>query len=327
MFRRVFLLTLLCQISCFSGIQPVNASPFKVGLLTPGPISDKGWNAGAYEGLMAIRDRLGAKVSHVQVKSPAEHEEHFRSYADEGYNLVFGHGFEFQDAAKRVGLDFPETFFVTTSGNTVTRNVGAMVFELEEATYLLGLLAGKMTRSGVVGLVGGVEIPSVESTFIAFEAGAKAARPDCKVLRTYTGSWEDTALAREATLAQISQGADFFFHNANEAGPGVFQAVSEKKSEGIYAFGSNKNQNEEAPEVILGSAVIDLPNAFVQIAQQVQQGIFQAGVTRFGLKSGVISLVLNPKLLAKIPQPVQDAIEDAQRKIIEGTLKVPRGNF
>ncbi len=327
MFRHVVQSMILCALCSLIGTPPSEGEQMKVGLLTPGPISDKGWNAGAYEGLMAIKDRLGAKVSHVQVKSPAEHEEHFRSYADEGYNLVFGHGFEFQDAARRVGADFPGTFFVTTSGNTVTQNVGAMVFELEEATYLLGMLAGKMTRKGVVGLIGGVEIPSVESTFLAFEAGAKAARSDCKVLRTYTGSWEDTALAREATLAQISQGADFLFHNANEAGPGVFQAVTEKSADGIYAFGSNKNQNEEAPDVILGSAVIDLPNAFVQIAQQVQEGTFKAGVTRFGLKSGVITLVLNPKLLPRIPQEIQAGIEETQAKIIAGELKVPRGNF
>jgi basic membrane lipoprotein Med (substrate-binding protein (PBP1-ABC) superfamily) len=321
-----FSLTIACCLSLLFSPSALSQS-FKVGLLTPGPISDKGWNAGAYEGLMAIKEKLGARVSHVQVKSPAEHEEHFRSYADEGYQLVFGHGFEFQDAAKRVGDEFPETFFVTTSGNTVTKNVGAMVFELEEATYLLGFMAGKLTRTGKVGLIGGVEIPSVASTFLAYEAGAKFARPDCVVLRTYTGSWEDSALAREATLAQISQGADFFFHNANEAGPGVFQAVSENKAKQIYAFGSNKNQNDEAPEVILASAVINLPGAFLKLAEQVKAGSYQAGVTRFGIKSGIISLVLNPRLTADIPPTVLDEVKKIQAGIVEGKLKVPRGNF
>lgn len=327
MFRYLFRIILSCVVCQIWLISPGQGKDFKVGLLTPGPVSDKGWNAGAYEGLMLIHTRLGAKVSHVQVKSPAEHEEHFRSYADEGYDLVFGHGFEFQDAAKRVAADFPGTFFVTTSGNTVTQNVGATRIQLEEVTYLLGLMAGKMTRTGVVGLIGGVEIPSVESTFIAFEAGAKSARGDCKVLRTYTGSWEDTALAREATLAQISQKADFIFHNANEAGPGVFQAVMEKKDSGVYAFGSNKDQNNEAPEVILASAAIDLPGLFVQIAEQVQKGTYRTGVTRFGLKTGVISLVLNPKLTDRIPATVLAAIEEAKERIIAGDLIVPCNNF
>jgi len=325
--RSIWFASFLSVCAILIPIPPVSAEPFKVGLLTPGPISDKGWNAGAYEGLVAIKDKLGAEISHVQVKSTAEHEEHFRSYADEGFRLVFGHGFEFQRAAKRVGRDFPNTFFVTTSGNTVTENVGAMVFELEQATYLLGFLAGKMSKSGVVGLVGGVEIPSVESTFMAFEAGALAANKKCKVLRTYIGSWEDSALARSATLAQISRGADFLFHNANEAGPGVFQAVMENREKGIFAFGSNKNQNQEAPEVILASAVIDLPGAFVEIARQVKVGEYKSGVHRLGMKSGVISLVFNPKLEDKIPAEVRAEIEKTRSEILEGKLQVPRGDF
>jgi len=311
-------------LSCFS---PVSAEDFQVGLLTPGPISDNGWNAGAYEGLMKIKEETGAKVSHVQVRSPAEHEEHFRSYGEEGFDLVFGHGFEFQDAARRVGRDFPDTFYITTSGNTVTKNVGAIVFELEEATYLLGRLAAQMSKSGTVGLVGGMEIPSVESTFIAFEAGAKSANPDCAVLRTYIGSWEDTALAREATLAQINRGADFIFHNADAAGAGVFQAVSENRAKGVYAFGSNKNQNNEAPDSILASAVIDIPGALLQIGQKVKAGEYEAGVTRFNLNSGVITLEFNDRLRDRIPDEVDEDLVKVKKEIQSGNLKAPRGDF
>src|SRR5207245_478144 len=87
------------------------AAHFRVALLTPGPISDAGWNAGAYEGLLRIRDSLGAEVSQVETKTPAEFEEAFRDYARRGYSLVFGHGFEFQDAAARVGAEYPNTIF------------------------------------------------------------------------------------------------------------------------------------------------------------------------------------------------------------------------
>src|SRR3954468_15514025 len=101
-------------------------SSFKVALLTPGPISDKSWNGGAYEGLMAIRDSLGATVSHIQTKTPAEFDENFRQYGAQGFNLVFGHGFEFQDAALRVAPDFPRTLYVTTSGSTSGPNLAGM---------------------------------------------------------------------------------------------------------------------------------------------------------------------------------------------------------
>jgi len=94
-------------------------SDFKVALLTPGPISDKSWNGGAYEGLMAIRDSLGATVSHIQTKTPAEFDENFRQYGAQGFTLVFGHGFEFQDAALRVAPDFPNTKPLESGFSTV----------------------------------------------------------------------------------------------------------------------------------------------------------------------------------------------------------------
>ena len=105
-----------------SNLPPVGRSAtnksFRVALLTPGPISDQSWNGGAYQGLLRIRDSLGATVSHIQTKTPAEFEEKFRQYGAQGYDLVFGHGFEFQDAAVRVGPEFPKTIYVTTSGST-----------------------------------------------------------------------------------------------------------------------------------------------------------------------------------------------------------------
>src|SRR5215475_3960039 len=137
---------------------------FKVALLSPGPVSDAGWNALAYEGLLAIRDQLGAEISQVQTTTPAEFEAGFRDFGRRGFNLVFGHGFEFQDAAAAVAPDFPHTVFITTSGNTVRPNVAPLRFMLEEATYLEGIIAGSMSQSGKAGVVGGIEIPSVKST-------------------------------------------------------------------------------------------------------------------------------------------------------------------
>ena len=88
---------------------PATTGAIKVALLTPGPITDQSWNGGAYAGLMRIKDSLGAEVSHIQTKTPAEFEENFRQYGAQGYTVVIGHGFEFQDAAKRVGPEYPKT--------------------------------------------------------------------------------------------------------------------------------------------------------------------------------------------------------------------------
>jgi basic membrane lipoprotein Med (substrate-binding protein (PBP1-ABC) superfamily) len=109
---------------------------FRVALLTPGPISDQSWNGGAYQGLLRVRDSLGASVSHIETRTPAEFEEQFRQYGAQNYDLVFGHGFEFQDAALRVGPDFPRTIYVVTSGSSVGANVAGIEFGFADASYL-----------------------------------------------------------------------------------------------------------------------------------------------------------------------------------------------
>jgi basic membrane protein A len=293
---------------------------FKVALLSPGPVSDAGWNALAYEGLLNIRDRLGAEIAQIETKTPAEFEEGFRDFARRGYKLIFGHGFEFQDAAAAVAPDFPDTVFITTSGNTVRPNVAPLRFMLEEATYLAGMLAASLSKTGRAGVVGGMEIPSVKSTFLALEAGAKAVRPDFVVATTYIGNWEDVGAAKEAALALIHQGADVLFHNADAAGLGVFQAAQEKQ---VLIFGSNKNQNDVAPDVVVASAVIDIPNAFVRVAEEVKQGRFVAQVEKLGMKDGVVSLAYNPRLQDRIPAATREAVNAARQRIVDGTLAVP----
>ena len=161
---------------------------FKVAMLLPGSISDAGWNALAYEGLVAIEKQLGAETSHAETRTPSDQEEQFRSYALDGYNIVFGHGYEFQDPAKAVAPDFPETIFITSSGGTITDNISPVNFRVEEPAYLLGMMAGMMTKTNKLGVMGGQNIPSVNSTFMAFEGGAKSVNPDVEVSWVYVGN-------------------------------------------------------------------------------------------------------------------------------------------
>lgn len=302
---------------------------FRVALLTPGSIADGGWNAGAYAGLERIRDELGAEISHVETRTPAEFEESFRDYASHGYDLVFGHGFEYQDAAARVGAEYPETIFVTTSGDTVRENVAPMVFELEQATWLCGYLAGRMTETGLLGMIGGINLPSIRSTFLAFQAGAEAARPDVEVREVFIGNFDDTAAAREAALALLEEQADFLIHQANEAGRGVFQAVSERAQKGarVFAFGTNRNQNDMAPDVVIASATLDIPGALVEVARRVQAGMFVAEPIRLGMAQDIVRLEPNEALVAEVPEPVLRDLAAREAEIRDGALVVPRGAF
>ena len=318
------LITILYVITLACGQQDA-ASPdgFRVALLTPGPVSDAGWNASAYEGLQLISRELSADISQIETRTPAEFEQGFRDYASSGYDLVFGHGFEFQDAAAAVSAGFPNTIFITTSGTTVRDNVAPIVFEIEQATYLLGMLSAGQSKGGKIGAVGGVKIPSVKSSFDAFDAGARAVNSDISFVASYIGNWEDAGAAKEATLALIDQGVDFIFHNADAAGLGVFQAAQER--EGVYVFGSNKDQNGIAPDVILASAALNIPNAMLTVAREVKDGTFTAGVRRLGMKEDVVSLVVNAALKERIPEDAWASIEVSRQQILAGTLTVPKG--
>ncbi len=314
---------------CGDSAPEAGEAGFRVALLTPGSIADGGWNAGAYEGLRRIQAELGAEISHVETRTPAEFEESFRDYASRGFDLVFGHGFEYQDAARKVGSEFPDTTFVTTSGNTVSSNVMPMVFELEQATYLCGLIAGAMSRSGKLGLIGGIDLPSIRSTFLAFKAGAQVGKGGTEVREVFIGNFDDTAAAREAALALIEEGADFLMHQANEAGRGVFQAVSERSSAEAprFAFGTNRNQNAMAPDVILASATLDIPGAFLTVARRAAKGGLAAEPLRLGMNDGVVALELNAALAAKLPAELAAKLERTESEIRSGALVVPRGAF
>ena len=295
----------------------------RVALLTPGPISDQAWNGGAYAGLQRIKDSLDAKVSHIQTKTPAEFDENFRLYGEQGYALVFGHGFEYQDAAERVAPDFPNTFYVTTSGNRTGANLAGLEFAFEDGAYLAGIVAGATTKTGTIGAIGGQEIPPVRRSFHAFEAGAKSVNPAVKVITSYIGNWDDASAGKEQALAQIGRGADIIFQNADAAGLGIFQAARETKS--VRVFGANSDQNGVAPEVVLGSVVIDLPHAFLLVAREVQAGTFRPRVISLGMKTDVVRLVLNPRLRNTIPATAIAAVDSVTKQLVAGTFTAPVG--
>lgn len=297
---------------------------FKVALLLPASITDGGWNAFAYDGLKAIEKELGAKVSHIESRTPTDQEAHFRDYAMDGYQLIFGHGFGYQEPAKQVAPDFPETVFITSTGNTVTDNISPIVFAIEEPVYLLGIIAGLMTQTNKIGIVGGQNISAINSMFSAFEQGAKSVNPDVEVHRAYVGNWVDIGKGKELALAHINEGSDFLFPVADVAGLGVFQAVEAAQADGkaVYAFGVYRDQSELSPTTIVASAIVT-PKVFVKLAKVVMEQTFEPQPYRFTMaEDEALTFVYNPVLKGKVPETVQKVVAEAKAKIIAGDLKV-----
>jgi basic membrane protein A len=293
---------------------------FKVALLTPGPISDQAWNAAAYMGLLRIKDSLTADVSNVQTKTPAEFDENFRQYGAQGYNLVFANGFEYQDAVQRVAPDYPRTIFITTSGDRTGANWAGIDFQFEDGAYLAGILAGMMTKTNVIATIGGTELPPVRRGFAGFAAGARSVNSGVRILSAYVGNWDDASAAKEQALAQINQGADVIFQNADAAGLGVFQAV--KESKGVWIIGSNSDQNGIASGVTLASVVINLPHALLMVAAEVRDGLFIPRVIKLGVQQEVVKLVINPSIGPGIPSAVRVTVDSVQHSMQMGHMTV-----
>lgn len=311
----LYAVALLSLVGCGKQVRPAG---LRVGLITPGSISDAAWNSGAYAGLQEIRDSLGLATSHVEAHTPGEQDEALRTFAVQGYDLVFAHGFEFQDPAERVSAQYPKTIFIVTSGSRARGNVAPLIFQLDEASYLAGMVAGGLTKTNVLGFVGGIELPPIKAAYEGWVNGAKAVNPKVQSREVYLNSFDDAAAGREAALALIRAGADMFHHNADAAALGVFQAA--KESRGVYVFGSNSDQASLAPDRVVGSAVIDLPRAFLLVAEEVKAGKFTPKAETFGLASGVIRYTPNPRLDSLVPAALKARVAAAADSIAKGTL-------
>lgn len=330
-------LAIACVFGCTSdsgsgggtGSTPGGGAPkgeeFKVALLTPGPVSDAGWSAMAYDGLQAIKGELNATVDNQEASDVGKIRDAMRSYAQKDYQLVFGHGYEYNEVGVQVAKDFPNTVFVSSSGGQTATNAGAFRFYLEQGCYLAGYLAGKMSKTGTIGSVAVINVPSINSTLKAYEAGAKAANPKIKVLPiVYFGKEGDVAAAKQATESVIAQGADFVIHQANAAAQGVFDACKDKK---VYAFGNNSDQNANPSGAVIASATIVAKPAFVELAKQVKEKTYKGQVSLFGMDKGAIDFVLNPAMEAQVPEDLRKEIETLKADIKSGKVVVPKDEF
>lgn len=289
---------------------------YKVAMVLPGPISDAGWNANAYKGLMEAKDKYGVEVAFSENVPMSDYEETFRDYASKGFDLVIGNGFEFGEICMKVADDFPNTFFAAINGDvTNNKNVVGLQYKHWQVGYIAGVLAAMMSKSGVIGFVGGWEIPSVSEPEAQYKRAAKEINPNIKVLSAYTGSWEDVAKGKELALAQINNGADVIFHCADAAGTGAIQAAAEK---GVWAIGEAGDQSAIAPDTVLTSVLQESPKLIDRVVGMLLDGTLEAKVYQLGVAEGVQGIAPFNKA---VPQEVRDKIKQVIDDLVAGKIK------
>lgn len=316
-----FLTTVASSIAFAGGAQEKKeVGEESVAMILPGPIGDQGWNTKAYLALEKFKENGYTTAYTDEVPTP-DNESYLRSYGQQGYKLIVGHGFTFVDQVMKVAPEFPESnYFVTAGlppeGKEVPSNVSFMQYRSEEGFYLAGMIAGLMTESDTIGYVGAQATPICLADLAAYKKGAREVNSSVEIMRVWVGAWEDPSQGREAAVTMINNGVDVLIHDADLTGTGALRAA---KEEGVYMMGTVDDQSDIAPELCLTSVVIDVTNAITDQMERIKEGNF-GGIWKPGMAEGIIELApYGPAL----PSEVKSTVEERKKEIKEGSFEVP----
>lgn len=309
-----------------------NDQKLKAGLVFDvGGRGDKSFNDAAYRGLEKAKEELGIEYEYIEPGPGADREAALRQFASRNdISIIFGIGFIFTDEITKMAEEFPDKKFACvdytiTPGKTIPSNLLALEFKEEEGSFLVGALAGLITKTNTVGFVGGMESPLIKKFEKSYTAGVKYVNPECKVLIAYAGvtgeAFKNPGKGKELALGQYSQGADIIYHASGVTGLGVFEAARETKK---LAIGVDSDQYDEAPGFILTSMTKNVDEAVFNCIKEVKEGTFKGGrAETFGLKSKGIDYIYNNKNKNLIPDSVHNKVEETRQKIINGEINIP----
>lgn len=253
------------------------AKEFKVALLLPGTISDGGWNSLAYHGLQSLK-KSGIKVAWSESVPQAQMEQSIRGYADDGYNLIIGHSFEYGAAFTEIAPDYPDTdFFASTfkPAEAAPKNVEYINLAYIQAAYAAGALAALISDKGkAVGFVGGGDNPTQQGMMRAFILGAEKTRSGIKGLGVVTGDYGNAAKGREAATAMITNGADVIWHAADVTGLGALQGAI---AANVKAIGCYTDQKAVSPAHIACSFKQNVDWVVEQVGSAAAGHAFKGG--------------------------------------------------
>ena len=308
----LFLITGLGFGSFGAGAQEEGAAGKRVAVLFPGLVDDQSWNQAGFEGLTRLEEE-GAEIAYTERVNQSQQVEVFRNYAQQGYDIIVGHGGEYMDAALQVATEYPDLQFVVTNGNKGADNVTSFTLSYRDMGILAGALAGLMTESNKLAIVAGQEIPVALGAVEGFQEGVARVNPEAEVNVTYTGSWEDVDKAREAALALISDGADVVWHVLDAADAGVLSAADD---EGVMAIGLYGDQSALAPNAHIGAIIADASELIYAAGSQSLDG----QVHDEGIAAGVVSI---GHYSEAVPQEVQDQIAAIEEELKSAPMATP----
>ena len=301
--------------------EDIDGTGFKIGMVTDvGGVNDGSFNQSAWEGLQRAAENFGCEVKYIESKGDADFVPNIESFLDEDYDLIICTGYVMADAVRDAAELNPDQKFaiVDDASNADLDNVTCMMFEQEQASYLVGLAAGYTTESNIVGFVTGAANETMNSFGYGYCAGVLDANPDATILQYNANNFGDASGGKTAVNTMVTKGADVVFHAAGGTGIGVIDGCKENK---IWAIGVDSDQSPLAPETILTSALKRVDNACYDATKKAILGTLEGGVATYDLAAGGVDIAPTTDNLSK---DVLEKIEDAKKDIIAGDLVVPK---
>ena len=280
----------------------------KVALvLSVGGVNDESFNQGAWEGALKASEELGVEVSYLESNSDADYIQNIETAIDQEADLVVGVGFQVGNAILEAAKAYPEQSFaaIDSTYEEELDNLRSITFNEEEAGYLTGLIAAKMTKTNTIGWIGGLDIPSCSNFYIGYEKGAKEVNPDIKVLKQFTNSFTDAAKGRVVAQQMVSEDADIIFMAAGGGNAGALEVVREKN---IKAIGVDMPNNYLAPEYIITSALKNVGEGLKLTINDFVNGEFTSGEVKYDISNGGVGFEKTNLLSDEIIKYVEDKL-------------------
>lgn len=299
---------------------PAANGPLKIGFIYIGPVGDGGWTFAHDSGRKALEAEFGDKIQTSIVENVPEGpdaERVARDLAGQGNQLVFGTSFGFMEPMLKAAKDFPDVKFEHATGYKKAANFSTYDSRTYEGAYMAGVLAGKMTKSGTLGVVASVPIPEVLRNINSFTLGAQSTNPNIKTKVVWVNSWFDPSKEAEAATALINGGADILFQNTDSSA--VLQTAEKMGKRG---FGWDSDMTQYGPKAHIASAVINWGPYYVKTVRDVLDGKWQPAQSWWGVKEGAIDLV---GVAADVPQEAKDALDTVRNGLKDGSFSIWKG--
>ncbi len=313
---------------------PERASPaatLQVGLVFDiGGRGDKSFNDAAFAGLDSAQKHLGIAHEYIEPGEGGDRESALRQLAAGPSELVFGVGFLFSDDIKVVAREFPDKKFAcidmnVAEGEVLPSNLVALKFKEEDGSFLVGALTGLLTKSNIVGFLGGMEIPLIKKFEAGYLAGVRHVNPKARVLVKYAGTearaFKDPTKGKELGLAMYGDGADIVYHASGSTGLGLFEAAKER---GRLAIGVDSDQYDSMPGIVLTSMVKRVDVAVYETIHDVLESRFAGGTVQvYGLAEQGVGYVYDERNADLIPAETNARVQAIRDQIVAGEIAVP----